>query len=75
MPINRASNGVNSGIFARKANIRPDMIKKIGMIKAILSKSMSVNDIRINPQKRTRYGKFILTGRIKLRVEMESFTA
>ena len=75
MPINRASNGVNSGIFAIKANIRPAIIKKIGIIKAILSNSISVNDIRINPQKRTRYGRFILAGRTKLWVEMESLTA
>ena len=75
MPIKRASNGANKGVFAIKANISPAIIKKIGIIKAILSKSMSVNDIRINPQKRTRYGKFILAGRTKLRVEIDAFTA
>jgi hypothetical protein len=41
----------------------------------ILSKSISVKDIRINPQKRTIYGKFILVGRIKLWVEIDIFTA
>ena len=74
-PINRASNGVNSGIFAIKANIKPNIIKKIGMIEVIISKSISVKDIRIKPQKRTRYGEFILIGITKLRDSIESFTA
>jgi hypothetical protein len=41
----------------------------------ILSKSISVKDIRINPKKRIRYGGLSLAGRIKLCVEMESLTA
>ena len=75
MPIKRASNDVNIGVFARKAKNSPAVIKKIGMKGNTISNSISVKDIRINPQKRTKYGKFILAGRIKLRVKIDIFTA
>ena len=36
---------------------------------------MSVNDIRIKPEKRIRYLRFKPTGDTKLRVEIDAFTA
>ncbi len=65
-PMLNASKALIRGLFKIYANNTPASIKNIGINLCILSKSISVIDIKINPEKRTRYFKLKPAGIINL---------
>ena len=69
-PMPNASRTANKGVFAVYANRKPASIRNIGINLCILSKSISVNDIKISPEKRTRYFKLKPDGIINLLVKI-----